>query len=46
MMAEWEAPLSREVSIYNDYSTLGLGDTAAHNKGMYYAHDQRCRSCL
>lgn len=33
-------PLSREVSVYNDYSTLGLGDTAAHNKGKCDRHPQ------
>ncbi|KAI0373411.1 hypothetical protein BV20DRAFT_735039 [Pilatotrama ljubarskyi] len=27
-----DGPIHREVSVYNDYSALGLGDTAAHNK--------------
>ncbi|KAL7281277.1 hypothetical protein ACG7TL_004586 [Trametes sanguinea] len=26
------SPSHREISVYNDYSVLGLGDTAAHNK--------------
>ena len=26
---------SRDVSVYNDYSVVGLGDTAAHNQGEY-----------
>ncbi|KAI0702976.1 hypothetical protein C8T65DRAFT_655250 [Cerioporus squamosus] len=27
---------AEEVSVYNDYSTLGLGDTAAHNKEEHH----------
>ena len=32
---------SRDVSVYNDYSALGLADTAAHNKGKLIGHLKR-----